>query len=378
VAGTAARAPLEEQVTDRSRRAPAVLDGPRLAAAGLLAALLSTATAFAQGPRQTPPVSEDVAACLTCHGDPELSRPLGDGTTVSLFVDGQALAGSVHGGRLRCTDCHRGMDGYPHPERTYADRGAFRAAFQDTCKSCHFENYTKLLDGMHYSVLARGDARAPSCVECHGAHDVSHPAEPRTRVSQTCGRCHEGVARAYAASVHGRGLSNGGGDVPTCTDCHRAHDVAGPGRARWLMDSPRMCGSCHADEKRMAKHGLSTNVLQTYLADFHGATATLSGGADEGRVTAVCTDCHGVHDIARVDDPGSRVLKENLARTCERCHAGAGTSFPSAWLSHYEPSWEKAPLVYAVRVGYLVLIPFMIGGLVLQVLLHFWRVVVNR
>jgi hypothetical protein len=133
----------------------------------------------------------------------------------------------------------------------------------------------------------------------------------------------------------------------------------------------------------MAKYGLSTKVLQTYLADFHGATASLAGGrgtgpGGDGRVTALCTDCHGVHDITRVDDPGSRVMKAHVARTCERCHPGAGTSFPAAWLSHYEPSWEKAPLVQAVRVGYLVLIPFMIGGLVLQVLLHFWRVVVNR
>ena len=28
----------------------------------------------------------------------------------------------------------------------------------------------------------------------------------------------------------------------------------------------------------MAKHGLSTNVLQTYLADFHGATAPWPAG----------------------------------------------------------------------------------------------------
>jgi hypothetical protein len=89
-------------------------------------------------------------------------------------------------------------------------------------------------------------------------------------------------------------------------------------------------------------------------------------------------DCHGVHDITRVDDPGSRVVKANLGRTCQRCHEGATDSFPAAWLSHYEPSWSKAPLVYLVKVFYMVLIPFMIGGLVLQILLHFWRVVVNR
>jgi hypothetical protein len=47
-------------------------------------------------------------------------------------------------------------------------------------------------------------------------------------------------------------------------------------------------------------------------------------------------------------------------------------------MSHYEPNWRTTPMVYGVQVFYNVLIPFMIGGLILQVLLHLWRVVVNR
>ncbi len=95
-------------------------------------------------------------------------------------------------------------------------------------------------------------------------------------------------------------------------------------------------------------------------------------------MVARCTDCHGVHDIAKVDDPSSPVLKANLVQTCRTCHADASENFPDAWLSHYEPSWDRAPLVYAVELVYKFLIPFMIGGLLLQILLHLWRVVVNR
>ena len=61
-----------------------------------------------------------------------------------------------------------------------------------------------------------------------------------------------------------------------------------------------------------------------------------------------------------------------------KCHPGAPKNFTSAWLSHYEPSPTRAPLVWAVGAFYKVFIPFLIGGLVLQILLHLWRVMVNR
>jgi hypothetical protein len=341
----------------------------------LLAALLLAAP---QTRGQESP-AEEAETCLSCHADHELSLTLPDGEKQPLFVDGEALARSVHAGRVRCTDCHPGMQELPHPERTFATRAAFTAAFAESCKRCHFDKYTKLFDSVHYRRLAKGDA--PTCVDCHGSHEVLAPGKPRTRVSETCAACHADVAETYASSVHGKALANGRAeDVPVCTDCHRSHDVAGPHDQSWLVRTPQLCGKCHADEKRMKPYGLSTAVLRTYLADFHGMTASLSHAADQGerRVTALCTDCHGVHDIAKVDDPGSGVMRANLARTCSRCHAGATESFPASWLSHYEPSWRTAPLVHGVKQFYRVLIPFMIGGLVLQVLLHLWRVVVNR
>ena len=73
-----------------------------------------------------------------------------------------------------------------------------------------------------------------------------------------------------------------------------------------------------------------------------------------------------------------RVVKANLLKTCRQCHKEASENFPAAWLSHYEPSWKRAPMVYGLALFYKVLIPFIIGGLVLQILLHLWRVVVNR
>jgi hypothetical protein len=75
---------------------------------------------------------------------------------------------------------------------------------------------------------------------------------------------------------------------------------------------------------------------------------------------------------------GTQSLQANVAATCRKCHPDAGVNIQAAWLSHYVPSWKRAPLVWAVGVFYKIFIPFIIGGLVLQILLHLWRVVVNR
>jgi predicted CXXCH cytochrome family protein len=254
-------------------------------------------------------------------------------------------------------------------------------AYYEQCKRCHFPTYSKTLDSVHNAAVARGDRTAPVCVDCHGAHDIQPPNKPKSRISQTCAKCHQGVSATYTKSVHGvMLLEEKNGDVPVCTDCHRTHNIAGPRSAGWRLNSPELCGSCHTNAKLMAKYGLSTNVLQTYLADFHGMTASLhrSRKSESAPFTALCIDCHGVHDITRTKEPGSHVMRANLLKTCQRCHPGATANFPQAWLSHYEPSWNKAPIVYGVKIFYAILIPFMIGGLAIQILMHLWRVVVNR
>jgi predicted CXXCH cytochrome family protein len=342
----------------------------------IVVSLLLSAAPQAAAP--APAVDNDT--CVACHGDAALSMTTRDGAAVSLHVAADALAQSVHA-KVACADCHTAMAEVPHPEKTFASRRDLTIALDAQCRRCHFANYTRTLDSVHQQSVARGDRTAPICVDCHGSHDVKRAAAPRTSVSKTCASCHAGIAAAYAGSVHGRDAAQGNGDVPVCTDCHRAHDIGGPRQTAWELRTPDLCGSCHSDPARMGKYGLSTKVLSTYLTDFHGKTAALrrtQGTAASGAVVARCTDCHGVHDIQKADAETSPVIKSNLLTTCRQCHADATANFPAAWLSHYEPSLTKAPLVYAVKIGYAVIIPFMIGGLGLQILLHFWRLMANR
>ena len=318
---------------------------------------------------------------MACHADEKTVLTMDSGETASLVAHPEGLANSVHKS-LRCTDCHVGLGAYPHPKRPHNNLAQWKASFAEVCKTCHFDNYTKTLDSVHSNLQVRGDVFAPNCVKCHGSHEITQPAQPRSRISQTCATCHPGVSAKYAQSVHGKALlEDGNKDVPVCTDCHRSHDIAATKDRAWLLRSPNLCGRCHANRKLMGKYGLSTAVLSTYVADFHGTTAGFgTGSADDerSRLVAVCTDCHGIHDIAHVKSPDSGAFRANLVKTCRKCHPEASANFPSAWLSHYEPSFWRTPLVYSVKVFYLFIIPLIVGGLILQILLHLWRVVVNR
>ncbi len=320
------------------------------------------------------------AVCLSCHGNSSFSIPVKDGETLPLYVDSKSLAHSVHAG-LACTDCHSDITSVPHPAKSFPSRHAVSIAYYELCRQCHFDEYTRLVDGIHFKALSQGNQDAPTCVDCHGAHSITPPSQPRSRISLTCGRCHVSIAAAYAKSVHGQALvEHSNPDVPVCTDCHHAHDISSANTARWRLGIPQLCAHCHSNSAIMGKYGISTDVLSTYLNSFHGLTASLerSERVNPSEFTATCTDCHGVHDIQPVNHRGTAAVKAHLLNVCRQCHPGATANFPSAWIGHYEPSPAHAPLVYAVKVFYLFFIPFVSLGLILQILLHFWRVVVNR
>lgn len=252
----------------------------------------------------------------------------------------------------------------------------YAIASYETCKQCHFVNYTKTLDSVHFQMLSEGNLQAPVCTDCHGAHDVSSPQVPRTRIAGICSECHGEIYSTYLGSVHGQALTNEWNqDVPTCTDCHMVHNVRDLRTPGLHLEIPQMCGDCHADKERMDKYGLSTDVLVTYLQDFHGTTVSLASKetSDTRYYEAVCTDCHGIHEIVSTKTASSPVIKENLVETCRQCHAGATENFPSAWLSHYRPSLAHAPLVFLIKTFYRLFIPTVVGGLVIQVGLNVWR-----
>lgn len=124
-------------------------------------------------------------------------------------------------------------------------------------------------------------------------------------------------------------------------------------------------------------------MVKTYLSDFHGVTLGFYKREKEelyrpGKPIAVCTDCHGTHNISKTVGADATIIKANLVKRCQKCHKGANENFPSTWLSHYEPNVNKASLVFIVNEIYKIFMPVLIIGLLLQILLHIWRYAINR
>jgi predicted CXXCH cytochrome family protein len=322
--------------------------------------------------------------CLSCHSQEGLTLVFASGDELSLTIDEDALHNSVHGAdnswqALDCVDCHDRYT-FPHKPVEAASLREYNLERYTFCAKCHEGHYELTLDSVHGDALVAGNHEAAVCTDCHGAHDTPTPGKPRERISQTCRQCHSTIYDTYAGSIHGEALLlDSNPDVPVCIDCHGVHNIDDPTTAMARNRSPELCAQCHADDELMTRYGISTNVFDSYVADFHGETVALFEHEDPSLPSdkAVCFDCHGVHNIRPVDDPENGI-KANLLIACRQCHPDATENFPDAWTSHYEPSLEHNPLVYLVDSFYKVVIPVTLIGLGFLILTDIYRRVKTR
>lgn len=356
----------------------------------VLVGLLSLSVSFGAAQPQEAPAAQGTpqanlslpdAYCLSCHNNPNLAMQLENGELLALFVPPEVHEQSIHG-RLgyACVQCHAQVGEYPHPPFSAADARDVTLQLYTLCERCHASYYELTQDSVHQNALEAGNRNAAVCVDCHTAHAVRsldetgseiQQAAVREWVPQTCAKCHYAIYQRYSTSVHGAALLRAGNiDVPTCIDCHGVHNIPDPETAAFRLLSPQICAECHTDPNLMHKYSLSTQVLETYVADFHGTTWAIfeQQHPDQAINTPVCYDCHGIHDIQRVDDPEAGIaIKENLLVRCQDCHPEANINFPDAWLSHYIPTPETHPLVFTVNVFYLIFIPSVLGGMAILV-----------
>jgi formate dehydrogenase gamma subunit len=314
------------------------------------------------------------STCMDCHSHDSLTMTKADGREVSLYVDEARIAASVHSS-ITCHSCHSDITG-DHP-----DDGV--AAKPVDCAACHLQQSESYGASVHGMALAKGSLGSATCVDCHTSHYVARPASPESplhfsKLTETCGACHEQEAKDVEESVHGRALARGRREAPTCTDCHYEHQIrALTGSA--ANRSTKVCSDCHASERLNTKYRLPGDRVKTFFDSYHGLASRY------GSTTAAnCGSCHGYHKILPSTDPNSTIHHNNLAETCGKCHPGATDYFAQSKI-HVDLSSASASgsdfgvqVNWWVRKIYLGMIFVIIGSMVLHNGLLFRRKLQTR
>ena len=201
--------------------------------------------------------------CFECHADKAMVKT-NAGKAVSLFVDASVFKASAHGG-ASCTDCHTDIKELPH-----------------------------------------ADQLAP--VDCAG--------------------CHDDAAKVFRASAHGQAPKKPGAIFVTCLSCHgKPHDIRDAKDTNspvFYANIPGTCATCHGHDDAMAPFKLAkSSVVASYEQSVHGL-ALKNGGKQH---VAVCTDCHGAHDVLQTGNTRSKLYWQNVPATCGKCHADVDTAF---------------------------------------------------
>jgi cytochrome b subunit of formate dehydrogenase len=253
--------------------------------------------------------------CTSCHPTHSKAEPPSVGAVNRLCeschqgsmeaVRKQGHFGAVEtGGVMACASCHD-VHGAHRPE---IDQGTLQA-----CQNCHPEAEQHFEGSVHEALFEAG---MMNCLSCHKAHHVTGVLE---KTGFGCGNCHEDAEGTYRDSVHRKGRLAGDEIAADCADCHGGHHVLHPEDEESPVNRahiPRTCGGCHGGEPVITVDYVRLPVsLPNYLDSVHGRT--WKGGG----MSAVCTDCHGDHDLKSASAPDSSINAQNLTATCGQCHA---------------------------------------------------------
>jgi cytochrome b subunit of formate dehydrogenase len=244
-----------------------------------------------------------------------------NGKQVSLYVDESKLKHSIHGDLFACVDCHTDVKGLIHAS----------APKKITCAQCHADAQESYSHGLHSKAVQAGQTAAANCQDCHGgAHEILGADDPKSPVNHsnipvTCGRCH---GQKFLVASNGESAQS---FVSYQESVHGLAVEKGSKKAA-------VCTDCHgaheilpANDQKSPIYKFNvpatcgkchSAVAETFMQSIHGQGITRGNG-----LSPVCTDCHGIHAIKAHTDPDSPVAGQNISTVaCARCHQGVRLS----------------------------------------------------
>jgi len=297
--------------------------------------------------------------CIKCHTNitPHKERPCENVGQVDCSSCHAQIAEdffqSSHGEAFRenkdnapyCTECHGDHGTKSHLD---AEDKTYRSNIPTLCGKCHAQlvppdpqrhsegdvlsDYSKSVHGE--GLIKKGLLPSAICTDCHSTHFVLNHEDERSfvnpkNIAATCASCHEGIFTEFVTSIHSPNINDTQEKLPTCEDCHSAHTISRIEQDQFMNEVTHQCGTCHED------------LSDSYLETIHGKAYTLGY-----LQSAKCSDCHGAHDILKVDEPNSHVGYNRVVTTCQKCHDDANRRF-TGYLSHAtHHDKAKYPILY--------------------------------
>lgn len=257
--------------------------------------------------------------CISCH----LAQ---EGILKQVALDWQNSAHALAG--IMCQDCHGGNPNDAslamEPSQGFKKKPE-KDKIPQFCARCHSDSvrmrshnlrtdqFEKYSGSVHGKKLIEGkDLEAPSCVSCHGQHEIRKVDDPlssvnRKNIVNTCAKCHTDKKimdkrhipvnqyELYKGSLHGRRyFERGDTAVPTCINCHSNHGIQKPQQ----MSVRFVCAECHVQQ-----------------ADAYKKSGHWRAAQDGGK--PLCVHCHSNHGIEK---PTPEKFRAAGALNCQGCH----------------------------------------------------------
>jgi predicted CXXCH cytochrome family protein len=285
-------------------------------------------------------LSDEATVCLTCHSSRGINKILENKEVLSLYLDKDEFANSVHNS-IGCSGCHTGyMAAHVQRKKQIKSKKEYTANAYRVCSMCHPDDQLKKIP-MHSALMTKA-----ACVECHGSHNIKKVAEWKKDINeiQYCLTCHRHDLRKtlssgevlplsinepdYKSSIHGSLL---------CSACHTEFSkTKHPARTfknkrEYTALATKSCSICHTDEQLRKSPVHSSLLAKASCVECHGSHAVKGIAAQKAAVpeTQYCLTCHkgklsmsfksGEFISVFVDAPSMRNSVHGKLR-CTECH----------------------------------------------------------
>ncbi|HJW11659.1 MAG TPA: cytochrome C, partial [Albitalea sp.] len=203
--------------------------------------------------------------CVSCHqglwdkakkegreqSRPDLGLVVAQAERYKKSVHSKPNADDATHANATCVNCHDPHSFTRLPPKS-PERDAWRLTVPQTCGTCHDTQLEDYGGSVHAEKIAKGDAKAAICADCHNPHGVDRMStqEAKLHTTHACMGCHQERGKSFTDTYHGQITTLGYAYTAQCFNCHDNHAVkrlSDPKSKIHLDNRLKTCQKCHKE-----------------------------------------------------------------------------------------------------------------------------------